>query len=33
MFSVITNRQYGSAGLTERAQWFARTLIEAAGEE
>jgi hypothetical protein len=33
MFSVITNRQYGSAGLTERGQWFARTLIEAAGEE
>jgi hypothetical protein len=32
MFSVITNRQYGSAGLTERGQWFARTLIEAAGE-
>jgi hypothetical protein len=32
MFSVITNRQYGTAGLTERGQWFARTLIEAAGE-
>src|SRR5580700_7818252 len=32
MVSVITNRQYGSAGLTERGQWFARTLIEAAGE-
>ena len=32
MFAVITNRQYGSAGLTERGQWFARTLIEAAGE-
>ena len=32
MFSVTTNRQYGSAGLTERGQWFARTLIEAAGE-
>jgi hypothetical protein len=32
MFSVITNRQYGSAGLTERGQWFARTLIDAAGE-
>ena len=32
MFSVITNRQYGSAGLTERGQWFARTLIEAANE-
>jgi len=29
MFAVITNRQYGSAGLTERGQWFARTLIEA----
>lgn len=29
MFSVITNRQYGSAGLTERGQWFARALIEA----
>jgi hypothetical protein len=33
MFSVTTNRQYGSAGLTERGQWFARTLIEAAGAE
>jgi len=32
MFSVTTNRQYGSAGLTERGQWFARTLIEAAVE-
>ena len=29
MFAVITNRQYGSAGLTEHGQWFARTLIEA----
>ena len=33
MFFVITNRQYGSAGLTERGQWFARALIEAASEE
>ena len=33
MFSVITNQQYGSAKLTERGQWFARTMIEAAGEE
>jgi len=32
MFSVITNRRHGSVRLTERGQWFARTLIEAANE-
>jgi hypothetical protein len=32
MFSVIKNLQYSSARLTERGQWFARTLIEAANE-
>jgi hypothetical protein len=32
MFSVITHRPHGSARLTERGQWFARTLIEAANE-
>ncbi len=32
MFSVITNRRHGSVQLTERGQWFARTLIEAANE-
>jgi hypothetical protein len=32
MFSVITNRSHGSARLTERGQWFARTLIEAVTE-
>jgi hypothetical protein len=30
MFSVVTNRSLGSARLTERGQWVARTLIEAA---
>jgi hypothetical protein len=32
MFSVVKNLQYSSARLTERGQWFARTLIEAANE-
>jgi hypothetical protein len=32
MFSVVTNRLHGSARLTERGQWFAGTLIEAANE-
>jgi len=32
MFSVIKNLRYSSARLTERGQWFARTLIEAANE-
>jgi hypothetical protein len=32
MFSVVTNRPHGSARLTERGQWFARTLIETANE-
>jgi hypothetical protein len=32
MFSVITNRRHGSVRLTQRGQWFARTLIEAANE-
>jgi len=32
MFCVITNRPHGSARLTERGQWFARTLMEAANE-
>ena len=30
IFSVIINLRHGSARLTERGQWFARTLIEAA---
>ena len=29
MLTVITNQQRGSAQLTERGNWFARTLIEA----
>ena len=29
MLAVTTNRQRGSAQLTERGNWFARTLIEA----
>jgi hypothetical protein len=32
MFSVIKNLQNSSARLTERGQWFARTLIEAANQ-
>ena len=32
MFSVIKNLKYSSARLTERGQWFARTLIEAENE-
>jgi len=32
IFSVIINLRHGSARLTERGQWFARTLIEAANE-
>ena len=32
MFSVVTNRSHGLARLTERGQWFARTLIDAANE-
>jgi hypothetical protein len=32
MFSVVTNRSHGSARLTERGQWFARTLIDIANE-
>jgi hypothetical protein len=32
MFSLKTNLLQGSALLTERGQWFARTLIEAAAE-
>ena len=32
IFSVIINFRHGSARLTERGQWFARTLIEAANE-
>jgi hypothetical protein len=32
MFSVNKNLRYSSAQLTERGQWFARTLIEAADE-
>ena len=32
MFSVERNSTHGSALLTERGQWFARTLIEAASE-
>jgi hypothetical protein len=29
MLTVTTNRQHGSAQLTVRGSWFARTLIEA----
>ena len=32
MFSVIKDLRHSSARLTERGQWFARTLIEAANE-
>ena len=32
MFSVERNLPYGSALLTERGQWFARTLINSAGQ-
>ena len=32
MFSVVTNRPNGSARLTDRGEWVARTLIEAANE-
>ena len=32
MFSVERNLPHGSALLTERGQWFARTLIDAANE-
>src|SRR3984893_11007215 len=32
MFSVVINLRHGSARLTERGQWFARTLTEAASE-
>ena len=32
IFSVFINLRHGSARLTERGQWFARTLIEAANE-
>jgi len=32
MFSVIASRPHGSARLTERGQWFARSLIDAANE-
>ncbi len=32
IFSVAINLRNGSARLTERGQWFARTLIEAANE-
>ena len=32
IFSVVINLRHGSARLTERGQWFARTLIEAANE-
>ena len=32
IFSVIINLRHGSARLTERGQWFAQTLIEAANE-
>jgi len=33
IFSVAVNLRHGSARLTERGQWFARTLIEAANEQ
>ena len=32
IFSVVINLRYGSARLTERGHWFARTLIEATSE-
>jgi hypothetical protein len=32
IFSEIINLRHGSARLTERGQWFARTLIETANE-
>jgi hypothetical protein len=32
IFSVVINLRHGSARLTERGQWFARTLIEAAND-
>ena len=32
IFSVIVNLRHGSARLTERGQWFAQMLIEAANE-
>ena len=32
IFSVVINLRHSSARLTERGQWFARTLIEAANE-
>jgi hypothetical protein len=32
IFSVVINLRHGSARLTERGQWFARTLIEVANE-
>jgi hypothetical protein len=32
IFSVFINLRHGSARLTERGQWFARTLIEPANE-
>jgi hypothetical protein len=32
MFSVVTNRSHGSAQLTQRGQWFARTLIDTANK-
>jgi hypothetical protein len=32
MFSVIKDLRHSSARLTERGQWFARTLVEAANE-
>ena len=32
IFSVFINLRHGSARLTERGQWFARTLIETANE-
>ena len=32
IFSVVINLRHGSARLTERGQWFARTLIEATNE-
>ena len=31
IFSVVINRPHGSARLTERGQWFARTLIDLSG--
>ena len=32
IFSVVVNLRHGSARLTERGYWFARTLLEAASE-